>query len=219
MPSNSPIAAFFDFDETLLSISSAGIGFKVLKEQGYLSRTFMLKMAVTHLLLKLGLIDEEAMAKVFLGFYKGRDIQALVDSSPDFYRVYLKPNLAQQVVEKLKWHQSQGHQTVLVTGSIDYYLTPVMDDLGIDHLLCTHLEKDADGIPTGRSEGPICVGEQKVKLALDLAQAQGIDLKESYAYGNSELDIPILEKVGHPVSVNPSQKLRDHARAHGWPEL
>jgi len=215
----SPIAAFFDFDETLLAIDSSGIGFKLLKEQGYLSKTFMLKMLVIVLLKKVGLIDERIMAKTFLKFYKGHDIQLFVDAGQDFYDEYLKPNLSLGVTQKLRWHQDQGHQTVLVTGSIDYYLNPVIDDLGIDHLLCTHLEVGDDGLLTGRSKGPVCVGEAKVTHMKALSEARGIDLTQSYAYGNSELDIPMMKQVFHPVVVNPTLKLARHAQQNNWPGL
>jgi len=213
------IAAFFDFDETLLAIDSAGIGFKVLKEQGYLSKTFMFKMMFVMLLWKLGIIDEHRMARSMLSFYRGRELQPFVDSADEFYRQYLQPNLAPNVLKKLREHQDLGHLTVLVTGSIDYYLKPVMEALGIDHLLCTHLEVGGDGRLTGRSDGPVCVGKTKVKLAQDLAGELGIDLALSYAYGNSELDIPILSQVGYPMIVNPSKTLVKHAKQNNWPYL
>ncbi len=213
------VAAFFDFDETLLAIDSASIGFKVLKEQGYLSKFFMVKMMVAMFLLKSGLMNEQGLAHIFLSFYRGRRLQTFADSAAEFYRDYLQPNLAPAVVDKLKWHHSQGHVTVLISGSIDYYLQPVVEALGIDHLLCTHLEVDSDGLLTGRPEGLVCVGDAKVMLALKLADDEGIDLSASYAYGNSELDIPILSQVGHPVVVNPSSKLTRHAQKNNWSVL
>ncbi len=213
------IAALFDFDETLLAIDSAGIGFKVLKEQGYLTSLFILKMMVVMFLWKAGVIQEQKMAKAMLSFYRGRELQPFADSAADFYTEYLRPNLAPAVVKKLKWHQEQGHTTILITGSIDYYLKPVIEDLKIDHLLCTHLEIGADGLLTGRSLGPVCVGRSKVDLAEQLAVEQGIDLSRSYAYGNSELDIPIMKHVGHPVVVNPTPGLRKYALKVAWPDL
>lgn len=214
-----PVAAFIDFDETLLAIDSAGIGFKLLKEQGYLTRGFMLKMMLVLFLFKLGLLSDQAVARSMLSFYKGRELQPFVDSADAFYAEYLKPNLSPAMLNRLSWHQQQGHHTVLLTGSIDYYLKPVVKDLQIDHLLCTHLETGENGRLTGRSRGPVCVGAAKVKLALDLAKDLGVDLAASYAYGNSHLDIPILEKVGHPVMVNPSQTLQKHGEKQSWPLL
>ena len=112
----SKIAAFFDFDETLLAIDSAKIGFKVLREQGYLSNYFMIKMMIVLFFKKRGFIDDQRMAKVFLSFYRGRELKIFTDSAAEFYQEYLQPNLAPAVVEKLKWHHSQGHITVLLTG-------------------------------------------------------------------------------------------------------
>lgn len=218
-PPEENIAAFFDFDETLLAIDSATIGFKVLKEQGYLSRSFMLKMMGVMLLKKLGIVDEQVMARTFLGFYKGRDLKPFADSALDFYAEYLQPNLSREVVKKLKWHQQQGHHTVLVTGSIEYYLKPVQDDLGIDHLLCTHLEIGNDGLLTGRSMGPVCVGEAKVTLMKTLVEKYALNLSKSYAYGNSELDIPMLRQVGNPVIVNPTPTLTKLAQQQDWPAI
>ena len=213
------IAAFFDFDETLLAIDSASIGFKVLKEQGYLSKAFMLKMMGVMLLKKFGIVNEQVMARTFLGFYKGRDLKPFVDSALDFYEGYLQPNLSPRVVQKLEWHQQEGHHTILVTGSIDYYLKPVQDDLGIDHLLCTHLEIGNNGLLTGRSKGPVCVGEAKVALMSTLVAKYDLNLSDSYAYGNSELDIPMLNQVGHPVIVNPTPGLLTYSKSKAWAEL
>ena len=45
---------------------------------------------------------------------------------------------------------------------------------------------------------------------------EGIDLSESYAYSDSESDLPMLRAVGHPVAVNPDSALEKVARAEGW---
>ncbi|MCF7809229.1 MAG: HAD-IB family hydrolase [Candidatus Marinimicrobia bacterium] len=213
------IAAFFDFDETLLSIDSAGVGFKVLKEEGYLTKGFMLKMGLVLFLFKLGLFNDERVARSMLSFYKGHKLQPFIDSAEDFYQDHLKPNLSVPAVNRLKWHQEQGHHTVLLTGSIAYYLKPVMRELEIDHLLCTYLEVSEEGVLTGRSRGPVCVGDTKVEQAMALADKLGVDLSKSYAYGNSHLDIPILEQVGHPVMVTPSKALHKHGESLQWETL
>ena len=151
--------------------------------------------------------------------YKGRRMEPFLESAESFYQNYLKPNMAPKMVESLTWHQSQGHQTILLTGSIEYYLKPVVRDFRIDHLLCTHLEMDEAGILTGKSLGPVCVGSRKLELSLSLAEEHGIDLSQSYAYGNSHLDIPILKRVKHPVMVNPNEKLREFGEERAWPTL
>ena len=50
----------------------------------------------------------------------------------------------------------------------------------------------------------------------ELAESENIDLSESYAYSDSESDLPMLRAVGHPVAVNPDRELERVAREEGW---
>jgi phosphoserine phosphatase len=43
--------------------------------------------------------------------------------------------------------------------------------------------------------------------------------EQSWFYSDSLNDLPLLQKVSHPVAVDPDDTLRDHATAHGWPIL
>ena len=53
----------------------------------------------------------------------------------------------------------------------------------------------------------------------ELAEREGIDLAASYAYSDSESDLPMLRAVGHPVVVNPDPDLRRIAAEEGWEVL
>jgi phosphoserine phosphatase len=74
----------------------------------------------------------------------------------------------------------------------------------------------AGGAFTGKPSA-LCFGHHKVTLAEKWADAQGIDLAQSTFYSDSYNDLPMLERVGRPVAVNPDARLRRHARRHGWP--
>ena len=50
----------------------------------------------------------------------------------------------------------------------------------------------------------------------EVAEREGIDLAMSYAYSDSESDLPMLRGVGHPVAVNPDTELSRVARDEGW---
>ena len=51
----------------------------------------------------------------------------------------------------------------------------------------------------------------------ELAEREGIDLAASYAYSDSESDLPMLRAVGHPVVVNPdADAARGSPREEGW---
>jgi phosphoserine phosphatase len=73
-----------------------------------------------------------------------------------------------------------------------------------------------DGVYTGRSAGPFTYRDGKAAAIRQLASERGIDLSESYAYSDSESDLPMLRAVGHPVAVNPDAELSRVARSEGW---
>jgi phosphoserine phosphatase len=91
--------------------------------------------------------------------------------------------------------------------------------LGFDHLLCTDLEIGRDGLLTGRVNGPICLNSNKRILAEMLARKVNIDLATSYAYGNHQSDLPLLELIGNPYVVEPTEPLRRVALTNKWPIL
>jgi phosphoserine phosphatase len=73
-----------------------------------------------------------------------------------------------------------------------------------------------DGVYTGEPDGPFTYREGKAEAMRERAAAEGIDLAQSYAYSDSESDLPMLRVVGHPVAVNPDPELERIARAEGW---
>jgi hypothetical protein len=73
-----------------------------------------------------------------------------------------------------------------------------------------------DGRYTGRPAGPFNYREGKVVSMRELAEREGIDLGASYAYSDSESDLPMLRAVGHPIVVNPDSELRRIALERGW---
>jgi HAD superfamily hydrolase (TIGR01490 family) len=213
---NGKVAAFFDFDNTLLAGDSARIGFKYLWERREVGLWFLARLVARNFFYKRNLYSPERISRFALTFYAGRDISGYKAGAREYYGTVLKPHIAPKVRERLNDHKRAGHVTALVTASVRYMLEPVAADLGIDHLLCTDLEIGPDGRPTGRPIEPICVCAGKVAHAKRLAKEQGIDLQKSYAYSDHHSDLPLLELAGHPVCVEPTTPLRRIASARGW---
>ena len=87
--------------------------------------------------------------------------------------------------------------------------------LGFDGAVGSRSEV-VDGRYTGRPGGPFTYREGKAQAIRELAAREGIDLAASYAYSDSESDLPMLRAVGHPVAVNPDAPLARVAREEGW---
>jgi phosphoserine phosphatase len=73
-----------------------------------------------------------------------------------------------------------------------------------------------DGKFTGRASA-LCFGKHKVTLVKRWAARHGVDLAASTFYSDSYNDLPMLERVGRAVAVNPDARLRRVARARAWP--
>lgn len=211
------IGAFFDFDRTLIDVESGRVGFKYLYERKEISLVFLFKILLADFFYQRDVISDTQMARIMLKVYKGRKLEAFESEAETFYRDFLRPHLAPNILARLREHQAAGHILILISASIRYLLTPVVDHLDFAHLLCTDLEVGPDGFLTGRAAGPICIDENKRVAAENLATRSGINLEQSYAYGNHHSDIPLLEAVGHPAAVEPTPPLRRYAEKRNWP--
>src|ERR1035441_9577498 len=76
-----------------------------------------------------------------------------------------------------------------------------------------------DGRYTGRPAGPFNYREGKVLSMREVAEFERIDLQTSFAYSDSESDLPMLRAVGQPIVVNPDAELRRIAAEEGWEVL
>jgi HAD superfamily hydrolase (TIGR01490 family) len=215
----SAVAAFFDFDQTLIEVESGHMGIRMLRERGMLPLGYFLKVWSANILYQWQWLSEAGMARILLTYYRRRRLSDFEATAEDFYLAYLKPHLAPRILDRLEEHRRTGHLLVLISGSVRYMLEPVVRDLGLDRLFCTELEEDADGLLTGRSRGAICVDRAKQDCANHYAQEAGVDLKASFAYGNHPADIPLLETVGHPHVVEPTRALARIAARRSWPVL
>jgi phosphoserine phosphatase len=91
----------------------------------------------------------------------------------------------------------------------------------VQHLLASDPEV-VDGEFTGRIEGIPCFHEGKLtRLEAWLAgRGQALpDFAVSYFYGDSQSDVPLMEKVTHPVAVSPDDALAQLAQARKWPVI
>ena len=67
------------------------------------------------------------------------------------------------------------------------------------------------------SWGPACFGSGKIHWAEDLGARRQSTSARSWFYTDSYTDLPMLERVGNRVVVNPDPRLRRTARTRGWP--
>ena len=127
----------------------------------------------------------------------------------------LLPALSERGIDFLLWHQEQNHRIVLLSGSLPYVVEPLAEAFNIRHVLCSQVETRRQRL-TGRLAGLHPYGDAKAQLMLEFGRAHDVDFKVSYCYADHHSDEPLLRLFGHPICVNPSGRLREIAREHGW---
>lgn len=211
------IAALFDLDKTLLDTSSGQLYARYTYRLGHTGRAELARVMWWTVLSHLGVLDMENLIPRLLEAAAGDEEKEMRELCDRWFVEDVMPHIAERGVERVAQHQQKGHVVAIVSASTQYVVQPMAAYLGIDgQYVCTHLESKA-GMLTGRVEPPVCYGQGKVVWAERFAAERGVDLSSSYFYTDSISDLPLLERVGHPVAVNPDPRLRRLALQRDWP--
>ncbi|HEX6713216.1 MAG TPA: HAD-IB family hydrolase, partial [Thermoleophilaceae bacterium] len=144
----------------------------------------------------------------------GRRVRDLQRLTPQVLAGIL-PRVYPQMLEVAYRHQDAGRKTYIVTAASNEIAELLAHVLVFDGGIGARSEVRG-GVYTGRPEGPFTYREGKAEAIRQVAEREGFDLSESYAYSDSESDLPMLRVVGHPVAVNPDAELARVAREEGW---
>jgi phosphoserine phosphatase len=116
-------------------------------------------------------------------------------------------------IAAIKAHRDAGHRTVLVTGSIGALALPLAGLF--DEIVASDMHS-RDGVLTGFLDRPPLVAEARAAWLQRYAERNGLDLADSYGYGDSHADLGWLELLGHPHAVNPDTQLLREAQRRHW---
>ncbi|MBZ0238462.1 MAG: HAD-IB family hydrolase [Deltaproteobacteria bacterium] len=207
-------AAFFDMDHTVLRRDTGMSWMRFLRRRGELTSAGMARAVWWSLLYKAAVLDMEALATRLCAELAGEDEGEMIAKCEVWYAADVAPMVTPAARHAVAAHRAAGDVVVLATGATQYAALAVARGLGIEHTLCSRLEVDG-GRFTGRLAA-MCFGPHKVTLAERFAAEHGIDLARSTFYSDSFNDLPMLERVGGAVAVNPDVRLWRHARRRGW---
>ena len=128
----------------------------------------------------------------------GRSVTEVSEAGRRYARL-LPERFRPDIVERLRWHQAEGHEVVLVSASLEFYLRPVAEELGLTDVIGVEMENDGEGRLTGRLARPNVRAEQKaIRLREWLGDRPAAEL---WAYGTSSGDDNLLEMADHPTWV------------------
>jgi phosphatidylglycerophosphatase C len=196
LQSNKPVVAAFDFDGTLTHRDTL-FPF-LLQVAGPLKFSIkFLSLLPTLTLYALGMMKNDiAKIKVLQRFLADMDMAALQQQALQFAENKLPSLLRSEAMQRLAWHQEQGHRCVVVSASLEIYLRPWASKVGFSDILGSKLTLQADGTTSGNLQGENCFGPEKMhRLQALLGRRDEYIL---YAYGDSRGDKELLSAADYP---------------------
>lgn len=210
-------AAFFDLDKTIMEGSSALHFARASYKAGQMSKRQLARDIRANIKFRIHGSTDEATSALRERVYEsiaGRRVVDLARLMPEMLAGIL-PRVYPEMLQVAWRHQDAGRPVFILTAAsqeiADLLATVLVFDGGIGAR-----SEVRDGVYTGRPDGPFTYREGKAEAIRQVAQRDGFDLAESWAYSDSESDLPMLRAVGHPVAVNPDAELMRVARAEGW---
>jgi phosphatidylglycerophosphatase C len=188
LSSDSPLAVF-DFDgtltrrDTLVPFLIAACG-----RRRVWTAMFRHGFVVARAIVGLG-GEGAAKQALFSRLLQGRTVSSLEqDVIPGFATRLLEVGMRPEMLERVKWHRSEGHRLIVVSASPELYVRPIASELGFATVIATRLDVDGAGCITGRLVGANVKGPEKVRR---LHEEVG-DVPVGWAYGNSRGDRELL---------------------------
>ena len=214
--------ALFDLDNTLLACDSDYEWGQFLVDQGVLERAaYESQNAAFYEQYKAGTLDIHEFLRFAL---RPLAVHAPADLDrwhAGFMAARIRPAMGAAAKSLVRRHLDAGDLCAVVTATNSFVTGPIAREFGVPHLVATEPER-SDGRFTGRVAGIPCFREGKIARLEAWLAAQGCQLREfpaSTFYSDSHNDLPLLERVTHPVAVDPDEKLAAEAGRRGWPVL
>jgi HAD superfamily hydrolase (TIGR01490 family) len=210
-------AAFFDLDKTLMEGSSGVHYARAAYRAGMVGRRELARNLWHNLRFRVvGSTDEQAdqVRERVLEMVAGVSRRRLARLGPEVMAGIL-PAVYPEMLRVAWEHQDAGRPVYIVTAASQELAEMLAGVLTLDGGIGTPYAV-SDGHYTGALSGPFTYRDGKAVAIRLLAEREGLDLGASYAYSDSESDLPMLRAVGHPVAVNPDVALERVARTEGW---
>ena len=214
--------ALFDLDNTILAGDSDYNWSRFLIQEGYLD----------------GAIHAEKNEKFYADYKAGTlDIYAFVEfqfkplaSNPrtvlnqllkKYVEEVIKPMITEKARALVKRHQDEGDLIIVITATNSFITKPIAELFGIKNLIGTDPE-EKEGEFTGKVSGLPSFKEGKVTRLEAWLKGKNLSLasfENSYFYSDSHNDLPLMQKVTHPVAVDSDDVLSEYAKSKGWPQI
>jgi HAD superfamily hydrolase (TIGR01490 family) len=209
----------FDLDHTLLPIDSDYAWGEFTQQIGWTDPVvFKRRNEEFYRHYIAGTLDVHDYVRFAVEALRTRGPAAYEEAHARFMREWIAPALRPAALDLVRGHQQQGDTVAIVTATNELVTRPIAAAFGVPELIAVELQRDASGWINGEIAGVPSMREGKVVRVTQWLESRGLDWLdvETTFYSDSMNDLPLLERVEHPVATNPDPRLRTVALERGW---
>ncbi len=212
----------FDLDNTLLNGDSDFAWAQFLIAKGVLDREVQEARNIAFYEdYKAGTLDIHAFLDFQLAPLARHPRTQLDAWHREFLDVSIRPMISAQARALVGEHLARGALVAVVTATNSFVTGPIAREFGIAHLIAT-VPAQENGAFTGKARGTPAFREGKITRVDAWLESLGLyfgGFAQSWFYSDSHNDLPLLERVDHPIAVDPDDTLRTYAQGQGWPVI
>lgn len=211
--------AIFDLDNTLLSGDSDFLWGQFLAENNIVQPAeYEEANAVFFAQYNAGTLNIGEYLSFALKILARHPVERLSNLRKQFLNDVIRPRINQKALDLVTKHRQVGDTLLIITATNRFITAPIAAEFGIPNLLANEPEI-IGGAFTGQAVAPYCFKDGKIEHLERWVTTFGCTPEKSYFYSDSHNDIPLLNYVDHPITVDPDDILRAHALEQQWPIL
>ena len=214
-PTAKRYVAFFDLDDTLLSINSGSVLVREAYKSGLMSTSDLLNAIYLSWLYKFHLRDTSIIVSGMGRWLKGMTPDEMNVLAEHVVNKHLVDAIRPEIYSEIRFHRENNGEIVILSSAIIQICRPLGSYIGADNIVCTVMEV-ADGFFTGLPENKFCFEDEKRIRLIQYCEMRNYTLNETFYYGDSISDLQALKVVGHPVCVQPDRRLSRISHKNGW---
>jgi HAD superfamily hydrolase (TIGR01490 family) len=220
----------FDLDHTLLPIDSDYEWGAFTTRLGWTdAKHFAARNEAFYADYKAGTLDIADYVRFATDAIRIRGRYAAELAHAQFMKEVVLPAINAEAMTLVRQFQQAGHEVVIVTATNEFVTRPIAQAFGVAELIAVELvgyglnagqAHDSSWI-SGEIAGIPSAREGKVSRVAQWLGERGLewgDVDLTF-YSDSINDLPLLERVNHPVATNPDPVLRALAHERQWPVL
>lgn len=207
--------AFFDLDHTLIMANSGKLLIKEAREKGMMSLADLTRAFWMSFLYKFSLRNTEKIISGMVQWLEGVPLKEINELSFEVFLKHMVNAIPVEARSEIVMHQKKNAAVVILSSALYPVCQAAAGHLNMDDIICTRFET-IDGICTGRPSGMLCFGKEKVTRLKEYCEKNNSRVEDSWYYGDSFSDFPVLQTTGNPVCVNPDRKLLKAAKKYNW---